>query len=175
MQHDGQDKRRRMILLIEVQRLAELHGISLASSEHVTQEKQSSDEVLHRLDAIEQKLDILVTQVRHLEDMLRTFAQETHQIPVPSQQSPLASVPPLKRASGLPEGTLSLLDFANAHGVNRRTLLGQLHEHGLPHLALPSNRAGEQKRYLTPVQQRGVILFWQRNGTPYQECATCPH
>lgn len=71
-------------------------------------------------------------------------------------------------AENVPLDAILLKDFAELHGVNRRTLLDHVRKYDLAHIALPDPaRPRELKRYLTPEQQQAVLDFWTQNGTPH--------
>lgn len=87
-----------------------------------------------------------------------------------------AAEPPVE----LPSGSLLLKDFAEKHGVNRRTFEDQVKkgiagEQVATLVFANPKRADEVKRWLTPEQQRAAIDFWQRYGVAYTPCSECPH
>ena len=89
-------------------------------------------------------------------EMVAAPAAPTHPPPTkkrpesPIRMQEMASLPP-----DLPEGTLHINDFATQLGISRTTLLGQVRDYNIEHIAIPkANRPNESDRYFTPEQQQ---------------------
>ncbi len=90
-------------------------------------------------------------RIKELEEKLRTIqalptvqtAQETRR---ETQETPV-----------LPDGTLTISEFADALGIARKTLLDAVMKYDLDHIAIPNPaRPKEMKRYFTPEQQTAI-------------------
>lgn len=82
-------------------------------------------------------------------------------------------------APDIPAGSLQYFEFADYHGVNRRTFSDQLERdlggEQVAYMPRQKPNRDEKERWLTPAQQRAVVLFWQAHNKPYTACPACPH
>src|SRR6266516_1951792 len=122
---------------------------NMAKSRHVpTDEKTRLD---NRVNTLYEITDALAFRVKALEEKLRAMqalptvqtAQETRR---ETQETPV-----------LPDGTLTISEFADALGIARKTLLDAVMKYDLDHIAIPNPaRPKEMKRYFTPEQQTAI-------------------
>jgi excisionase family DNA binding protein len=64
--------------------------------------------------------------------------------------------------------------FALIHKVHAAMLTYQIETGKIEDTALNMGN-GRKAHWLTPEQQRAVIVFWRRNGTHFVPCPICPH
>ncbi len=121
----------------------------LALSRHVPTDEKTRLE--NRVTALYEITDALDFRVKALEEKLRAMqtlptvqtAQETRR---ETQETPV-----------LPDGTLTISEFATALGIARKTLLDAVMKYGLEHISIPNPaRPREMKRYFTPEQQAAI-------------------
>src|SRR6266487_3345172 len=114
----------------------------LALSRHVPTDEKTRLE--NRVTALYEITDALDFRVKALEEKLR--AMQT-----------LPTVQTAQETRVLPDGTLTISEFATALGIARKTLLDAVMKYGLEHISIPNPaRPREMKRYFTPEQQAAI-------------------
>jgi excisionase family DNA binding protein len=73
-----------------------------------------------------------------------------------------------------PPGSVRVKQFALIHKVHAAMLTYQIETGKIEDTALNMGN-GRKAHWLTPEQQRAVIVFWRRNGTHFVPCPICPH
>ena len=88
--------------------------------------------------------------------------------PIPGQ-----GVPP-----DLPEGTVTFLEFCRAAGVNEGSMKSRLKKSMNDKIQIETTRRvgpdGRDRHYLTPVQQRKLLLQWHLYGPEHRQHPLCP-
>lgn len=73
-----------------------------------------------------------------------------------------------------PPGSVRVKQFALTHKVHAAMLTYQIETGKIEDTALSMGN-GRKAHWLTPEQQRAVIVFWRHNGTHFVPCPICPH
>lgn len=115
-----------------------------------------------RIAEIESRLDTLAMHVDEIIDAL--YAMPEPLIAPQLVRTPTHKTKPSQPHSTaipeLPEGTISLKELAEELGIGRTTLLPQIMDNGLEHIAIPLRDLGKPgagyERYFTPEQAQAV-------------------
>ncbi|WP_220204462.1 helix-turn-helix domain-containing protein [Reticulibacter mediterranei] len=144
------------------QRVRDLEEVVLNLRNEVAQLKM-------RLQDIEgaQRASVLFEHAEQIPLDLRMYATVTPPFPDFEDRAGGQEVEP-------PPGSVRVKQFALIHKVHAAMLTYQIETGKIEDTPLSMGN-GRKAHWLTPEQQRAVIVFWRRNGTHFVPCPICPH
>jgi len=138
------------------------HGHYLVKSEDITAlAPLAYNQVIEsRLAELERQMQALQTRIEALEKQR-------------SVRTPRAVQP--ASAASTEKGIPSARSFAEAHGITRWRMEGQIKAGAFETTPVVVNNAGRIVQSLNQEQQAAVIAHWDSIGLEYTRCADCPH
>lgn len=123
--------------------------------------------------AIESRLIELERQIRALETRVGELERRPAAPPVRTLRPTPA--PYNTGAVSTEKGLPSARSFAEAHGITRWRMEGQIKARAFETTGVVVNSAGRVVQSLNQEQQAAVIAHWDAIGLEYTRCADCPH
>ncbi len=184
---DPVDNRKKSIAQSDAVRLARLHGHMLPSS-HVAYLAQSSQDyredvemesevyrdISDKIEAVAMKLNELEKKHAALQTHLDTITTKLDtlaaSLPMPKRDT-LSQVAPTRAPetpAHVPPRSITMRDFAKAHGLTRDWLEPRIERGELSALIVPF-RNGKQY-WFSPEHKQEVIAYLRQHGVKYGEC-----